>query len=741
MKDEGSIHDAAAKGKATAQSFSSLMKVTEEKTEAEKEALRVRYNEQTIKYRDQIRRQRRCTLDPHSKWMSRWDMVTTLALLFTATITPFEVCILEAMSLEEMLYDPLAWINRLVDAVFITDVFLNCMMSFQDSSAEGGASWVYDNQRILMHYVKSWMILDIITAFPIDLVTAAFTPSSSAAEVMSGEWKDDDAADSTSMLSLIRMIRLVKLGRVVKASRVFRRWEHSLGVSYSLIALIQFSCLVIFLAHWLACVWVLVGRSHFHTLSDGKNGAFWEDPHAAFGRNWVDKAKLTDATPRQLYGVAIYIAFSNIFSGSSGTIVPASPLEYYTQAVMMLIGSSVWAYVISNGVAIFATLNPNGVHYRQMMDELNFFARDKRLPKEMLVKLRMFFSQTQHVHRQSRYDVLLDSMSSRLKADAALCWAKSTLMRVPYFTNEGRWKIEDEFLASAALTLKTRIFCRSEYIPVDSLCIIERGIAAKNGRIKTKGNVLGEDMVLSQDTFRDLDPAVALTFVVQVGTIDKKHLETLMKDFPLARKKIRIATFRIAFCRAMISIAHACTVAIHHTGQRIDMIEALSRVRADKLQQFPRLREPTKRVLASTLSTLSERVEAIHEETRESIHQLQKGVDQQMAQILSRLEQIAAGGGGGGRSGDVERPPQQLRRKKQWAGAKPGAASFSAKPAAGASSSSSTTMATASDGFQPRRATMPARAKTTSLLRSGPNTMKLPEDVESEDSDAASMQA
>ena len=57
MNDEGSIHDAAAKGKATAQSFSSLMKVTEEKTDAEKEALRVRYNEQTIKYRDQIRRQ------------------------------------------------------------------------------------------------------------------------------------------------------------------------------------------------------------------------------------------------------------------------------------------------------------------------------------------------------------------------------------------------------------------------------------------------------------------------------------------------------------------------------------------------------------------------------------------------------------------------------------------------------------------------------------------------------------
>ena len=38
----------------------------------------------------------------------------------------------------------------------------------------------------------------------------------------------------------------------------------------------------------------------------------------------------------------------------------------------------------------------------------------------MVIKLREFFSQTQHVAREARYDVLLDHMSSRLKADAAL---------------------------------------------------------------------------------------------------------------------------------------------------------------------------------------------------------------------------------------------------------------------------------------------------------------------------------
>jgi hypothetical protein len=44
------------------------------------------------------------------------------------------------------------------------------------------------------------------------------------------------------------------------------------------------------------------------------------------------------------------------------------------------------ADVISNGCGIIATLNPNALYYRHMMDELNYFARDKRLPKVPLAR-------------------------------------------------------------------------------------------------------------------------------------------------------------------------------------------------------------------------------------------------------------------------------------------------------------------------------------------------------------------
>ena len=88
--------------------------------------------------------------------------------------------------------------------------------------------------------------------------------------------------------------------------------------------------------------------------------------------------------------------------------------------------------------------------------------------------------------------------------------------------------------------------------------------------------------------------------------MEKKHLQELMREFPLARKKIRIATYRLAFCRAMVAIAHCCAQQMRAAGTRLDMIEALARVRTERLNALAtRMREPTKRVIADTLPSSS----------------------------------------------------------------------------------------------------------------------------------------
>jgi hypothetical protein len=58
----------------------------------------------------------------------------------------------------------------------------------------------------------------------------------------------------------VRMLRLFKLVRILRASRLFQRYEAHLGITYAMLHLVKMANLVVLTTHWLACLWVLVGR-------------------------------------------------------------------------------------------------------------------------------------------------------------------------------------------------------------------------------------------------------------------------------------------------------------------------------------------------------------------------------------------------------------------------------------------------------------------------------------------------
>eukprot|EP00966_Prymnesium_polylepis_P272648 6299220-Prymnesium_polylepis.1 len=54
---------------------------------------------------------------------------------------------------------------------------------------------------------------------------------------------------------------------------------------------------------------------------------------------------------------------------------------------MLVLGSAAWAFIIGSSCGIIATLNPSHIEFRQTLDELNYFAADKKLSQELLVLL------------------------------------------------------------------------------------------------------------------------------------------------------------------------------------------------------------------------------------------------------------------------------------------------------------------------------------------------------------------
>jgi len=472
--------------------------------------------------RQQLANLNKFTFNPRSRFMRSWDLVTVCALLFTAFVTPFEV----AFFPPQIYAGPYNFAsNRLVDLIFFADIIITFFLPYRAPQRDGGIM-VFDNRKIARNYLRGFFFLDLITILPFDLLFVAAN---------SGGGDED-----SQLFRLLRMLRLLKLMRVIRASRIISRWQDHVSVSHALISLVRFTFLIAILAHWLACLWGFISIEGDSAWRDYGSGHSWRQKHSV----------PVDATSYGLYGISLYVALNNIFGGSC-EINPANYGEFFAQCFMLVLGSSVWAYVIGSACGIVATLDPARIEYHQTMDELNYFCRDQALPNDLGVRLRGFFRNTIHMSRSKRYEALLKKMSMRLRGDAAYRMCEYRLKSVPFLVHPD---LEPEFMCHLAIRYHTAVYSELERVPCSDLFIVERGVVAKRGHLGLVGMCFGKDVILSNDNLRDLGDAIALTFV-QAISLTQKDIFDVLPDYPQAFFIVRKAALRMAMTRALVKAA------------------------------------------------------------------------------------------------------------------------------------------------------------------------------------------
>ena len=70
-------------------------------------------------------------LNPNGGHMASWDILTSVALIFTAIVTPFEVGFMPA---PETAREPLFIINRIVDVIFSLDMCFQFFLAYRVTS-------------------------------------------------------------------------------------------------------------------------------------------------------------------------------------------------------------------------------------------------------------------------------------------------------------------------------------------------------------------------------------------------------------------------------------------------------------------------------------------------------------------------------------------------------------------------------------------------------------------------------
>ena len=87
-------------------------------------------------------------IEPSTKFMQKWDFFMLALLLFTASVTPYEVAFLQPQ------FDFLFAINRLVDLAFVADMVLNFFLCYNDKSGQ----LVWERKKIAFRYLRFLLI-------------------------------------------------------------------------------------------------------------------------------------------------------------------------------------------------------------------------------------------------------------------------------------------------------------------------------------------------------------------------------------------------------------------------------------------------------------------------------------------------------------------------------------------------------------------------------------------------------
>ena len=213
-------------------------------------AKREKFIEDCAHLRSRMRQSRRFLINPRSKEVQYWDFATSMALLFTATVTPYEV----GLGLETKI-DGLFFVNFVVNLIFTVDIFVQFAMPLP--ARDGTGDLVRDHKKIAYHYLTTWFFIDVLTVLPFDTV-ALFAPSLfGVSECASG------AGTLLKGIKLLRTLRIFKLLRVLRASRIVQRWESSISMQTSTRSLITAWVCFCVLLHWLACLWCLLTQIQY----------------------------------------------------------------------------------------------------------------------------------------------------------------------------------------------------------------------------------------------------------------------------------------------------------------------------------------------------------------------------------------------------------------------------------------------------------------------------------------------
>lgn len=280
-------------------------------------------------------------LHPHDPLKICWDFFVGVFILLSFFLVPIQLAFVYRIN----------EFNYLIDAVFMTDMLLSFRTAYRDTEEE---AHVIIARKIVKHYLSTWFIIDFLSSVPFDAIFVV------------GLGYQENGFLVSSLLKAIRLLRLLRLTRLFRSSKTLSSLEDYLGITPVVFDLVKLLVNVFCVTHTVGCFW-------------------WGLSQQFARRPWFDEddLKLRNEAVKSQYLTSVYWTLTTMTTTGYGDITASNSAEQIMNIVIMLIGASVFGYIISDVSTLLDSLNRTEYLTMEKLAEINDYLTDKRCTKQL----------------------------------------------------------------------------------------------------------------------------------------------------------------------------------------------------------------------------------------------------------------------------------------------------------------------------------------------------------------------